>query len=242
MRVAVLVAPNAVPRLDERQEGLHSRRRRTSVLVRRCREVIRQAGNVLNQLVDRWRRLWKCEKSTDFVGTAKPARLLADQDGARGDWLGERGNAIEGISGRLASRSNLSAPAFENDLPILATEIEHALLPGIDSASNAVESADVRSTAGAGVIAGTVGEGAVGIASFPHATPMTAIRTTKKYSRICIRRQRSATRHVWPPSIDRITQTVTRYVAATSGSTTTECTVMSAAFGGASRLSGVASI
>lgn len=94
VRVAVLVPPHTVPRLDERHEGVHSRRRRPSALVRGCREVIRQARNVLNQLVDRGRRLWICQKSTDFVSTAQRACLLADEDGTRGDWLNERGDAI----------------------------------------------------------------------------------------------------------------------------------------------------
>jgi hypothetical protein len=39
---------------------------------------------------------------------------------ARGDWLRQRGDAIEGITGRWMSRSNRSAPSFEKDLAVLA--------------------------------------------------------------------------------------------------------------------------
>src|SRR3712207_6924436 len=46
-----LFRSNAVPGLDERQERCHSRRRCASALVRGGGHVIRQAGNVSNQLV-----------------------------------------------------------------------------------------------------------------------------------------------------------------------------------------------
>src|SRR6185503_7723462 len=120
VRIAVLVPPNTVPRLDERQEGFHGRRRGTSALVRRRLQIIRQARNVLNQLVDGWRRLRICEESIDLVAALKPAGLLAHENGARGDWLGQRGDAIARIAGRRESRSNLSASFFENCLPVLA--------------------------------------------------------------------------------------------------------------------------
>src|SRR4051812_46740729 len=113
VRIAVLESPNAVPWLDERQERFHARGSGTSVLVRRSIQVIRQTGNVLRQLVESRRRLRVGEESIDLVAARKPARLFADEYGARGDWLGQRGDAIEGIFGRRPSRRNLSASSFE---------------------------------------------------------------------------------------------------------------------------------
>ena len=74
---------------------------------------------MLDQLVDAWRRLWVGEESIDLVVAPKSAGLLAYEYGARGDWLGERGDAVEGIAVRRASRSNLSAPSFEKYLTVL---------------------------------------------------------------------------------------------------------------------------
>src|SRR5918994_6684271 len=63
---------------------------------------------------------WVRGESIDLVAAQKPAGLLARKNGARGNWLGQRGDAIEGITGRRQSRSNLSAPSFEKYLPVLA--------------------------------------------------------------------------------------------------------------------------
>jgi hypothetical protein len=114
-----------------------------SALVSRGGTVIRQAGNVLNQRVDSRLRLWVCEESTDLIGTTEPAGPLADEYGTRGDWLGERGDAREGINGRLASRTNLSRPRSRRTCPCSLMNIEHAPLTAIVKGD--VESDDFRS-------------------------------------------------------------------------------------------------
>lgn len=120
MGIAVLVSPNAIPCGHQQQQAFERSNRRVSGLVRRRKLEIRQARDVFDQLVEGGRRLGIGEESTDLVGTTKPACLLAHEDRARGDWLGKRGDAIERIGGCRASRSNLSASSFENDLPVLA--------------------------------------------------------------------------------------------------------------------------
>ena len=107
MRVAVLIPPNAVPGLDERQEVFQARGRLISDLVSLGIRVIGQAGDVFDQFVDGWRRLCVWEVFGDLVVAAKPARLFADEYGARGDRLGQRGDAIERITVSRAPRSNV---------------------------------------------------------------------------------------------------------------------------------------